>query len=118
MSYGIWLKDATGATITFPEPHHITGGTYAIGGTQEAWLNITWNYAPFYYEHIDPDKGIRFLYGKTAQEVVHLLAPIIGKLGTERSDDYWDATPGNAGAALADLAALCLKAPHGIIDGD
>ena len=118
MSYDIHLKDpATGEVIEFDEKHSITGGTYAIGGTSEAWLNITWNYSKFYYENIDKERGIRSLYGKTGAEAMPILEAVIAKLGTERADDYWAETPGNAGAALADLLALCKMAPHGIIEG-
>jgi hypothetical protein len=119
MSYDIELKDPkTGEVITFEEPHDIRGGTYAIGGSPKAWVNITYNYSPFFYKHICPEKGIRALYGKTGAEAVNILLPVIRKLGNLRSENYWDATPGNAGAALTDLLVLCLSAPHAIIRGD
>ena len=119
MSYDIDITDPkTGEIILFDQAHDLHGGTYQVGGTHKAWINITYNYAPFYYKHIDRLKGIRALYGKTGFEVAQLLVPAIAKLGTERSSDYWEATPGNAGAALADLMQLCLKAPDGIVVGD
>jgi len=119
MSYDISLKDPrTGDDIHFDEPHELTGGTYALGGTTRAWLNITWNYAPFFYQTIDTERGIRALYGKTGNEAAPILIRAISQLGTDRSDDYWEATPGNAGAALDDLLTLISKAPGGIIDGD
>lgn len=31
-----------------PDRHGITGGTFELGGTREPWLNITYNYAPFF----------------------------------------------------------------------
>ena len=50
MSYDIELKDpVTQKTIELDTPHQMQGGTYAIGGTTEAWLNITWNYNDWYY---------------------------------------------------------------------
>ena len=64
MSYDIRLVDAAGETIELSEPHTLRGGTFASGGTTEAWLNITYNYARFYYD-IWPEQGIRYLYGKT-----------------------------------------------------
>lgn len=50
MSYDINIVDpTTGETIETTDPHHIAGGTYQVGGTTRLWLNITYNYSPFYY---------------------------------------------------------------------
>lgn len=50
MSYDINIVDPiTGETIETADPHHIAGGTYCVGGTTRLWLNITYNYSPFYY---------------------------------------------------------------------
>lgn len=47
MSYDIRLTDrVTGETLEATAPHQIRGGTYAVGGTTELWLNVTYNYAP------------------------------------------------------------------------
>lgn len=43
MSYDIALNDpVTGDIIELSEPHFMQGGTYAVGGTTEFWLNITY----------------------------------------------------------------------------
>ena len=119
MSYDIYLKDAsTGETLMFDAPLDLRGGTFCMGGTKEAWLNVTWNYRPFFCEHIDPLNGIRALYGKTGRNAIPILKGAIGILGTDRDADYWKATPGNAGAALADLLVLAEAFPDGIFDGD
>jgi hypothetical protein len=119
MSYDIRFKDATtGETVILSETHSLRGGTYILGGTREAWLNITYNYAPHYCRVLDQDKGIRSLYGKTGAEAVPLLEAAIGKLGTDESDDYWEATEGNARAALVNLLTLARACPEGVIDGD
>lgn len=100
------------------ERHGITGGTFAFGWTNEPWLNITYNYAPFFYA-IWPENGIRSLYGKTAAEIIKELDAEIPKMSGERSEDYWEATEGNAKAALKslrDLASLC--PPEAILSGD
>ena len=56
MSYDISLKDpVTKETLTVDEPHFMTGGTYQVGGCRELWLNITYNYGPFYRR----DDGVR-----------------------------------------------------------
>lgn len=50
MSYDINIVDpTTGETIETADPHHIAGGTYQVGGTTQLWLNITYNYSPFFY---------------------------------------------------------------------
>lgn len=65
MSYDISLNEPiSGETIKFETAHFVRGGTYAIGGTQEAWLNITYNYAKHYYR-VFGEKGIRTIYGMT-----------------------------------------------------
>lgn len=55
MSYDISLTDpVTGETLELDTPHHMRGGTYAVGGTTEAHLNVTWNYAKHYYRVFTP----------------------------------------------------------------
>lgn len=106
MSYDVNIQDpATGDTRQLDSIHDLRGGTYEMGGSSTAWLNITYNYGKHYAEAF----GFRFreLHGKTVEEVKPLLAQAIRKLGTDRSDDYWEATPGNAGGALQDLMRLC-----------
>lgn len=50
MSYDIRILDpVTREPVLLVHPHFIQGGTYAEDGTNELWLNITYNYAPFYY---------------------------------------------------------------------
>lgn len=127
MSYDIRvINKKTGETVRFRNKHQIAGGTYAIGGTAEATFNITYNYAPFFYElwpkkgevkkeettpfgqmFAKNDAGIRFLYGKPIKEVARLLSEAIEKLPNESpDDDYWKATPGNARLALFKLKLL------------
>lgn len=100
------------------ERHDITGGTYAMGGTDKPWLNITYNYAPFYYD-LWPNEGIRFLYDKTAREIVKELNEKIPLLAGEPSENYWDATPGNARVALESLRHLAILCPpNSKLNGD
>lgn len=50
MSYDVYIVDPeTGEDIETDTPHHFAGGTYQVGGTTRLWLNITFNYSPFYY---------------------------------------------------------------------
>ena len=88
MSYDISIVDKkTKEQIEVEFPHDLKGGTYAIGGTRELWLNITWNYGDWYrYEGVFPvvertnengetycNKGIRAIYGLTGVESIPVL---------------------------------------------
>ena len=98
--------------------HGISGGTHAVGGTTEPWLNITYNYGSFFRQHW-PDKGIRALYGKTAEQVVAELDRVIRRMKGMPSADYWEATEGNARAALVNLRRLALLCPpDAVLEGD
>jgi len=119
MSYDIHIEDSAGQLIEFNSPVDLRGGTYQLGGTREAWLNITYNYSPYFYEYIDPEKGIRWLYGRTVKECIPKLESAISVLGTKRAEDYWQNTAGNAGAALNDLLMMAKLCPEdAIITGD
>lgn len=48
MSYDITITDQQGEPLYTDQPHHLYGGTYCLD-TTELHLNITYNYAPFYY---------------------------------------------------------------------
>lgn len=117
MSYDIYLRDAQGDTIYFENPFDLRGGTYAMGGTTEAWLNVTYNYAPHFYRTMG-EKGIRTIYGLTGEASVPILRSAIDALGDDTDPDYWKPTEGNAKAALRNALALALAAPDGIWDGD
>lgn len=87
MSYDIELrKDGELVRI----PRHEEGGIYILGGTTEAQLNITYNYSPCYYKHLDGEQGIRWLYGKTGVETIARLEATVATLGTERNTEpFW-----------------------------
>lgn len=118
MSYDIELLDPiTKERIDFDSPHFIEGGTYAEGGTTEAWLNITYNYSKYFYEVLG-DEGIRTIYGMTGAESLPILKAAANKLGNDINSDYWAATEGNAKRALLGLIAFAEMRPDGIWDGD
>ena len=114
MSYDISLKDqVTGETLQVEHAHFMTGGTYAVGGTQEMWLNITYNYGHYYYEategdprfaHDEPacvhadgsygpietEYGIRGIYGKTGAESILMLKDMIARIESRyKKDGKW-----------------------------
>lgn len=119
MSYDINLIDpVTKEVIELDEKHDMRGGTYAVGGTRDAHLNITWNYGKYYYRLIDKDKGIRYIYGMTGAESIPVLDKAISQLGDDVDKNYWKVTEGNAKQALFQLKALAQMRPDGIWEGD
>lgn len=118
MSYDITLDDpVTGETIEFDAPHQIRGGSYCMGGTSEAWLNVTYNYGR-HYRRVMGEKGIRTIYGMTGAESIPVLESAIAALGDDVTDNYWDGTEGNAKQALHGLLAFARMRPDGVWDGD
>ena len=117
MSYDICLKDpVSNDTVELDFAHHMRGGTYAIGGTKYAELNVTYNYAK-HFSFIG-EKGIREIYGKTGYESIPMLENAINLLGDVVSDDYWEATEGNAKRALIQLLTMAKMRPDCIWYGD
>lgn len=134
MSYDIELRDAvTGETLQLDSPHQMKGGTYAMGGTTDASLNVTYNYSQHYRRVFGDESvelssfekmfgggktGIRKLYGMTGAESIPILDAAIAQLGDDVSDDYWEPTEGNAKRALIQLRALATMRPDGVWAGD
>ncbi len=118
MSYDLYLsRSETGETIELAEKHQLRGGTYAVGGTTEAHLNVTWNYGR-HFARVLGVSGIRTIYGLAGAESIPVLEKAIGELGDDATDNYWDATEGNAARALRDLVALAKLAPEDVWAGD
>lgn len=118
MSYSIRLCDPVDkAVILFDDPHMMAGGTYAVGGTREAWLSVTYNYGAIYCRVMGTD-GIRSIYGMTGAESLPLLVGAATILDDDVSNDYWEATEGNAKRPLLQLAAMARMRPDGVWDGD
>ena len=118
MSYDIYLRDpVTRKTLQADGIHQMHGGTRAMGGTRDLWLNVTYNYAPFFREVLGDD-GIRGIYGMTGAESIPVLEAAAAKLGDDATDRHYDATEGNAKRSLLQLAAMARLRPDGIWDGD
>jgi hypothetical protein len=94
-----------------PVPRFEEGGTYALGGTEDASLNVTYNYAEVYRLL---GFSIRDLEDRKASETTAQLVALVEKLGTQQFDDYWAPTPGNAGHALSILLGWARQYPDGI----
>ena len=118
MSYDISLLDPVSKeTIQLDEPHFMRGGTYAVGGTTDLHLNVTYNYGKHFY-NVTGDNGIRTIYGMTGAETMPILKKAIEALGDDTHHDYWRATEGNAKRALIQLLSMANMRPDGIWDGD
>jgi len=118
MSYDIELRDAvTGEVLELDAPHHMRGGTYCVGGSTVAHLNVTYNYAPHFYRLLG-EGGIRSIYGTTGAASLPRLREAAAQLADDVSNDYWEPTEGNAKRALLQLAALAEMRPDGVWDGD
>jgi len=111
MSYWVTLKDAETRRNLLTD-HHAEGGTYAIGGTGQCELNVTYNYGGA-HTHLAED-GLRWLDGKRAFRTRNRLEIAVKFLGTERDDDYWKPTNGNAGYALSILLKWAKEHPQGV----
>ena len=118
MSYDIYLRDPVTKQILHTETkHNLKGGMYCLGGTDECWLNITYNYAEHFYR-VFGDNGIRSIYGLTGAESIPVLKAAIAQLKNDVSKDYWEGTEGNAKQALCKLLSLAQLRPDGVWDGD
>jgi hypothetical protein len=118
MSYDIELVDPVSKNVLHLEsPHHMRGGTYAVGGTTEASLNVTYNYSKHLYR-VMGEGGIRSIYGKSAVDSIPMLEKAIAQLGDDISEDYWEPTEGNVKRALLQLYTLAKMRPDGVWNGD
>lgn len=147
MSYDIYLRDrVTKETVHFDTPHQMAGGTYAVGGTTEAWLNITYNYSQWYYKDgVFPDRGekgkdfhngltgIRSIYGLSGADSIPVLEHAIKALESMTEDltekeiqeykdggagGYCTPTRANAIRPLYQLLAMSKMRPDAEWSGD
>ncbi len=123
MSYDIRLVDPVSRDpLQLDAPHHMRGGTYAIEGTTEAHLNVTYNYSDHFFRVFAIAggglRGIRTIYGMTGAESIPVLDAAIAELDDDINNNYWNPTEGNAKRALMQLRALATLRPDGVWSGD
>lgn len=117
MGYDVSLRDpVTHETLEVGSRHFMEGGTYAVGGTGELWLSVTYNYAPFYGRAFDAEGGLRSIGGMTGADSIPVLEAAADRLGNDASGDYWEPTEGNAKRPLLQLAAMAKMRPDGVWD--
>lgn len=118
MSYDISIVDpVTRETIQLNFKHNMRGGTYAVGGTILAELNITYNYSSIFQRVLGPG-GIRSIYDLTGGESIPILSKAILELNNDVTESYWEPTEGNAKLALLDVLKLAFLCPYGVWTGD
>jgi len=119
MSTDVELVDEKGKKCLVDK--HKEGGTYDIEGTTKAELNITYNYAWFYYKFLDKKKGLHYINGKKAKDCIPKLKKCIRELTTPRTfgcgvhnynKDYWAPTAGNACHAIKILLKWAEQHPN------
>jgi hypothetical protein len=110
MSWNVSLEKEAGKPVEVQR--HSEGGTYVVGGTIDAELSVTYNYSVHFREGLDG--GLPALHGRTGAETVDELRKAVAHIGTQRSTNYWDATPGNAGYALSILYEWARQHPDAV----
>lgn len=155
MSYDIYLNDPSTGEVSKVNSFLMTGGTVPCRNVNgqlfqdeqtDAWINITYNYAKYYYAVTEGDErfahtgsasgevdyGIRGIYGKTGAESIPLLQLMIdrihdryiysdGKWLDEReadTSDYWAPTAANAIRPLRQMISLAEQCPDSVWEGD
>ena len=109
MSWWVSICDVKGKY--FQVERFSDGGTLVLGGSSEASLNITYNYAKHYYRAFDElPEGLRSLDGMDVIEALPHLAKACKTLPDSPEDDYWKGSEGNAGHALHILKQWCKQA--------
>ena len=135
MSYDISLVDpVTKETLIMDSPHQMRGGTYAVGGTDEMWLNVTYNYGRWYRKDYAFGKnGIRSINGLSGAESISVLKNAIAGLEESKEElpeeavnrcleqgvsGYWMPTRENAIRPLYQLLAMAQMRPDGVWESD
>lgn len=110
MSYDVDLLDNLSSRKVLKMPEKFEdGGTYAIGGTNDCSLNITFNYIEVFGSLVDD------LHLKFAKDTLPALRAFCDQYKrAEPWKDYWAPTPGNARAAIMRLISFAEQHPTGV----
>lgn len=129
MSWDVSLCDpVTNEVLELDSPHFMRGGTYAVDGTREMSLNITFNYTRFYNDVFEC--GFRALDGMSAVKSIPILKAAIEKIKSPLTPDlnqeeweyyesrqatgYWMPTKENCLRPLYQLLSLAQMRPDGV----
>lgn len=133
MSYNVSLCDEKGEVLRVDGVLYLSGGTYAVDGTNECKFNITYNYSKLLCDALESERGIYDLVGRPAKHTVAQLYKALSKLTpvhplpfgalvpesldekrAGRQYDYWYPSEANAHVALRTLLTLADLQPDGI----
>lgn len=116
MSWWVYLEGEDGAVQVAP---HMEGGTVEIGGTQDASMNVTYNYGEVFRlvwpSNLGNSGALKeMIDGRTGRESAPVLAVAVAKCGNASPyrEDYWAPTIGNAKRALEVLLAWARQHPE------
>jgi len=113
MSYDIHYNGLDDLPLDVPSFED--GGTYVLGGSRQAELNVTSNYSKLFAQYFHED-GIGWIDGKTGKEALPYLKHGLAILGQVPDEDYWKSTPGNAGLVLKRLVLWAELNPAGTFE--
>lgn len=107
MSYSMYIiNKKTSEPVRFPWKHLFHGSNMTVGGTDSAYMNVTYNYGKILRESLGGD-GLKDFHGKNIRETLEPLKTAIASLGDEKpDDDYYAPTKGNVKLALQGLLSL------------
>ena len=110
MGYSVELLNQEGVAVEVSSHHE--GSNIILGeGNLEADITVTYNYSK-HFGSVLIDGGLSYLDGKRAGDVIDDLQAGVTLLGTEQDNDYWKATPGNAGHILSTLLTWAKSYPN------
>lgn len=79
----------------------------------------TYNRSHIYYDNLDSELGIRWIYGKTYGEIKERCEQFIEKTGTECTSDAYDSNcKGWAGYKIQEMLEAAKEYPNCIFEGD
>ena len=110
MSYNVSLGRNEDGIVKVPR--HSGGCVYALGGDENAWMSVTYNYAKLFLQ-VD-GFNIRHLNRQRAGATIPILEKCVAQLGTDQDDNYWEATRGNAGHTASVLLAWARQHPDAV----
>lgn len=119
MSYDIRLVDKeTGVELYSKHPHNFSGTTYCQNGTDELWINYSYNYREG-FQRVFGESGIHFLEDKTSIKTWTKLMVGLKYLANnfdieEHSPNPWQPYPADVYDAILNILKLGMLAPKGV----